>query len=194
MASLQGKTIRLRPLEISDLDLLYQWENDSDSWRWGNNPTPMSRFFLEQYVLNARNNIYEDKQLRLVIEDKSSGRQAGAIDLFDFDPRHLRAAVGILVSAEHRNKRMGSQALDLVIGYARDVLCLKQLYCTISANNPGSLRLFRRKGFAMAGTLKNWRLHQGEWMNEYFLQLVFPEGAAPSQSAAFTEDPNSVAE
>lgn len=194
MASMQGKTIRLRPLEIFDLEMLYQWENDSDSWRWGNNPTPMSRFFLEQYILNARNNIYEDEQLRLIIEEQSTGRQVGAVDLFDFDPRHLRAAVGILVGAEHRNKQMGSQALDLLIEYTRDVLCLKQLHCTISDINPGSMRLFRRKGFVLAGTLKNWRLHQGEWINVHILQLVFPGDKGPSESTALSGDQTSTVE
>ena len=54
-------------------------------------------------------------------------RTIGAADLYDFDPFHLRAAVGILVEAEERQQGYGLQALQLLEEYAFRFLHLRQL-------------------------------------------------------------------
>ena len=174
MKFLEGQRIVLRPIEIDDLDVLYQWENDSEHWHTSNNLNPHSRFFLEQYILNAGNNIYDDKQLRLVIANRDS-QQIGIIDLFDFDPHHKRAAVGIIIGKEYRNKGYGTEALDLLIKYAKTVLNLKQLHCGIGFDNAHSMKLFQSKGFEVTGTRKSWRLHERKWLDEHFLQLIFDQ-------------------
>ncbi len=171
MELLKGKNIRLRPVEIEDLNVLYEWENDTDNWHTSNNLNPHSRFFLEQYILNAQNNIYEDKQLRLVILDRHN-KQIGIIDLFDFDPHHRRAAVGIILAPEFRNKGYGSDALDVLIAYAGGFLNLKQLHCGVGVDNLHSIRLFEKKGFIVTGTRISWRLHKGTWKDELFMQLM----------------------
>ncbi len=174
MKFLEGKRITLRPIEIDDLEALYKWENDSENWHTSNNLNPHSRFFLEQYILNASNNIFEDKQLRLVIADKE-GRQIGIIDLFDFDPHHKRAAVGIIIGKEYRYQGYGSEALSLLIVYASKVLNLQQLYCGVGVQNEHSMKLFQNKGFIVTGTRKSWRLQERKWLDEHFLQLIFDQ-------------------
>jgi diamine N-acetyltransferase len=172
MLIFEGKDIRLRPMEITDLEVLYEWENHPDNWEAGTNHTPLSRFFLEQYIINAQNNIYDDKQLRLIIEDRQ--RQAvGTIDLFDFDPHNRRAGIGILIAHPHRKKTYANQALGLILNYARKILCLRQLYCSVEENNTKSLSLFHKNGFETTGKHRQWTLRQNEWVDEWFLQCVF---------------------
>ncbi len=180
MKFFEADRIILRPIEIEDLDVLYQWENDSENWHTSNNLNPHSRFFLEQYILNAANNIYEDKQLRLVIADKP-GRQIGIIDLFDFDPHHKRAAVGIIIGKEYRHQGYGSEALNLLTKYANKVLNLQQLYCGVGIKNEHSMKLFQNNGFIVTGTRKSWRLHEQEWLDEHFLQLIFDQQGEDAQ-------------
>lgn len=169
---LKGENVMLRPVEMKDVDALYLWENDPENWLVSNTVTPYSRFFLEQYVVGAQNNIYADKQLRLIIEDKQ-GKTCGAIDLFDFDPHNRRAAVGILIEAGSRGKGIGTQALQLVIDYARNILNLHQLHCTIDFDNARSLYLFQKMGFELAGRRNQWTWRSDGWMDEHFLQLIF---------------------
>ena len=88
--------IKLRPLEPADIDLLYQWENDLSIWEISNTKTPFSKHVLAQYIVEAAKDIYETKQLRLIIQNENL-EAVGAIDLFDFDPYHLRAGVGVLI-------------------------------------------------------------------------------------------------
>lgn len=171
MKYLNGKRIKLRPIEIDDLNVLYEWENDTENWHTSNNLNPHSRFFLEQYILNAQNNIYEDKQLRLVIVTYEQ-QQIGIIDLFEFDPHHKRAAIGIILAPDMRNQGYGSEALELLIEYADKALSLNQLYCGVGVGNDHSVNLFEKKGFKITGTRKAWRLHEGKWKDEHFMQLL----------------------
>lgn len=172
MKPLQGKRISLRPIEIEDLEAIYRWENDSENWNHSNHLNPFSRFFLEQYILHSENNIYTDKQLRLMIET-AGGEAVGLIDLFDFDPHHRRAAVGILIDPMQQRRGYASEALDLVIAYARDILSIKQLHCGIGEENKHSMRLFQNHGFELTGTRRAWRLDGGRYKDEHFLQLLF---------------------
>jgi len=81
----------------------------------------------------------------------------GLVDLFDFDPYHLRAGVGVLIARnEDRRKGYATEALKVLISYAFEVLQLNQLYANVSASNTASLRLFQNLGFTKVGVKKDW--------------------------------------
>jgi len=167
----QGK-ITLRPPEPGDLELLYLWENDMELWELSNTKAPFSRHLLAEYLKNAAKDIYETKQLRLIIENEAK-RAVGAIDLFDFDPFHLRAGVGILIHNKgDRNQGYASGALAALSNYSLHVLGLKQLYANIAEDNAQSLRLFEKAGFRPAGRKEKWLKTPGGWKDELFLQKV----------------------
>ncbi len=172
MQPLNGKTLKLRAMEPSDIDVMYEWENDPETWIYSNTQTPFSRFYLEQYIINSHSDIYTEKQLRLVINNKK-GETIGCVDLFEFDPKNRRAGVGILITKEHRKKGYAAETLDIVINYAKNILSLHQLFCNIAANNKQSIELFKKKGFTEAGCKKEWLLSEDQWLDEYFFQLLF---------------------
>lgn len=170
---LENKNIRLRALEKNDLDYLYKWENDTAVWYLSNTLIPFSRYTLEQYIEAARQDIYEAKQLRLVIEHKDSGKALGTVDLFDFDPFHSRAGTGILIADKsERKKGYASEALDTHLNYCTNILDLKQVYCNILENNEDSMKLFISKGFVITGSKKDWIKAGDEWLTQYFLQKI----------------------
>jgi len=168
---LKGKNIVLRPLELRDVDNIYQWENNPENWVVSSTTTPFSKFFLEQFVLNSQNNIFTDLQLRLAIED-AAGNLAGVIDLFEFDPLNRRAGVGILIESKMRKQGYASQAIEVICNYARNVLNLHQLYCSIGSDNEVSLKLFEKAGFEVTGKRREWTWRPEEWRDEYFLQKI----------------------
>ena len=173
MHILESENIKLRAPEPEDLDVLYQWENNTEIWYLSNTLTPFSKYSLKKFIENSHLDIYESKQTRFIIELKSEQRQIGAIDLYDFDAYHLRAGVGILISArEDRRKGYAGESLQILSNYCFTTLGLKQLYCSITENNQESLRLFIRKGFVITGQKKDWIKSGEKWMTEYFLQLI----------------------
>jgi len=171
----KGKRLQLRAVEPSDIDLLYEWENDPSIWKVSNTLSPYSRFQIEEYVMNVQNDIYASRQLRLMIVGHSgeiSGKHIGAIDLFDFDPFNLRAGIGILVREEYRRNGFAAEALELLIRYAFDTLNLRQLYSNITPINTSSISLFEKYGFERCGIKKDWIRTGNRWMEEWMFQLV----------------------
>ncbi len=177
---ISGKNILLRALEPDDIGIMYEWENDPLNWPVSGTLTPFSRYTMEQFVNASNQDIFTSKQLRLAIDTKTNQngepKTIGYIDLYDFDPAHLRAGVGILIGKKNqRGKGFGLESLHLLSKYAFGTLRLHQLYCHIQVNNEPSIRLFSAAGFKCTGELVDWTLHNGAWVNVYFMQKMFPE-------------------
>lgn len=172
MALLENDRIRLRALEPEDLDWLYRAENDTQVWQAGATLTPFSRYVLREYIAASHRDIFELKQLRLVVELRDTEKTAGMIDLFDFDPYHRRAGVGILVDSACRRSGVATQALDLLVDYAFSFLHLHQLYAHVPVANQASKALFSRCGFTVAGVLSDWLAVAGGYRDVWMMQRV----------------------
>lgn len=170
---LKTKRLLLRGLEPEDLDFLYRIENNTAFWQVSNTLTPYTRFVLKQYLEQSHLDIYTAKQLRLVIAFNDKPSEAiGAIDLFDFDPFHMRAGVGIVIQEDNQKNGFASEALDVLIGYCFNHLKLHQIYCNITSSNVGSKRLFENKDFELIGVKKDWTRTADGWKDELQYQLI----------------------
>jgi diamine N-acetyltransferase len=173
MITLTGNTIYLRALEPEDLEFVYTIENNENIWEVSNTQTPYSKFLIKQYLENAHQDIYEAKQLRLAICKNNDNTVIGLIDLFEFDPLHNRAGIGIVIQNENdRNQGFGKEALELLIKYAFTKLNLHQLFANIGTKNKSSLQLFTTFGFQKIGIKKEWNLVNGNYQDEAIYQLL----------------------
>ncbi len=164
--------IRLRALEPEDIDILYKWENDSSLWALSNSRAPFSKHILAQYLKEATKDIYEQKQVRFIIQ-ANDYIPLGTIDLFDFDPYHQRAMVGILIhDPGYRNKGYASDALSALEKYAIHALGIRQLCANISEDNTASIHLFEKAGYKVTGIKKQWLRVKDGWKDEWFLQKL----------------------
>ncbi len=173
MQTLQGNLIHLRALEPTDLDFLYQLENDEKVWEVSNTTKPFSKFILTEYLENSHRDIYEVKQLRLVICAAEENKAVGFIDLFDFEPKHERVGVGILIfDVKDRGKGFAAEALKMIGNYASVHLKVHQLYAAISEDNKNSIRLFEKVGYIKTGEKKDWIITENGFKDEWFYQLI----------------------
>lgn len=164
--------IKLRALEPEDIELLYEWENNMAIWEVSNTKAPYSKHILAQYLVDSKQDIYALKQLRLIIQNESD-KAIGAIDLFEFEPYHLRAGIGILIhDEEQRKKGYASDTLEAISVYAMEVLGLKQLYANIAADNSDSILLFEKAGFKPIGRKKDWLKSLRGWKDELLYQKI----------------------
>ena len=112
MTMIAGKPqVRLRALEPEDLDILYRYENDSSLWEVGTTIAPFSRKQLYDYIAGYSNDIYAERQLRLMVDDAATGETVGTVDITDFSPADMRAQAGILIGPGHQRRGYGTAAL-----------------------------------------------------------------------------------
>lgn len=171
MLSLEANICRLRALEPSDVDMLYLWENDPEVWRVSGTVAPLSYERLCSFVQEQSYDIYATRQMRLVVE--AEGVAVGTVDIFDFDPQHLRFGVGVLIYAqENRRRGYARAALEAVAGYAREVLGLKQIWASVASDNVASVALFESLGFERCGLRRDWLRRGAEYVDVYEYQLL----------------------
>jgi diamine N-acetyltransferase len=149
-------------------------------WADSDTHNPLSRHDLHQYIENTTGDIYRDGQLRLIIEDSQlstvncqlstlnsqlstvncqlSTNIVGCIDLFDFDARNRKAAIGMYIAPEARGKGVGKQAVQWLLDYAFNFLHLRMVYAIISVNNVACSRLYEQMDFLPSSPLRAWTL------------------------------------
>lgn len=161
--------VRLRAMEPEDLEFLYRIENDEAVWNVGNTNVPYSRSVLLDYITSSRADIYADRQVRMVIES-GSREPVGFVDLVDFDPRHSRAELGIVVERSFRGQGYASSALLKICDYAREVVGLHQIYAIVGKDNDVCVKLLKNFGFQANTELKGWLRRGDGYENAYLFQ------------------------
>ncbi|GAB6121593.1 GNAT family N-acetyltransferase [Dysgonomonas termitidis] len=170
---LKNSYISLRAVEPEDLDQLYGWENSTALWVHGNTLAPYSKLILRQYINDALEmDIFQSKQLRLMIDLTDEKVTIGTIDLYEIDAHNRRAGIGILIDEAFRQKGYASQALSLMGDYAFNFLYLHQLYAYISVSNTNSIRLFEKAGYKEVGIFKDWIQRVDKFEDVQLSQLV----------------------
>lgn len=172
MKTLKGTSVYLRAIEPKDLDFLFEIENDEDLWEVSGTQTPYSKFVLKQYLEQAHLDIYQAKQLRLVIAKIDSNLPIGLIDLFDFDPQHKRVGMGIVITAENQGQGFAKESIELLVNYCFNLLQMHQIYCNILEDNTKSRTLFKQLGFVEIGLKKDWNFYKNNFKNEILLQRI----------------------
>ncbi len=153
---LSDDKLRLRALEPTDLDVLFQWENNTELWRVGSTIAPFSRKQLWDYIKNYDADIFTTRQLRLMIEEITSGMQVGMIDLFDFDPINNHAYLGLLIDKNWSGLGYGFRSVKIIEDYCIRYFGLHQLVLIIAVDNIPCINLFEKLGYKNTGILKSW--------------------------------------
>lgn len=160
----------LRAAEPEDLDLMYLIENDTSLWNCGSTNVPYSMYSLRRFIEQTGNDINTDGQVRLVIALNENRNAIGFVDLQNYDLRHRRAEVGIVILPEWQCQGLGSEVLSVLSRYAHQHLLIHQLYALVSAANLAAQALFRKAGYKRTATLQHWLCNGEEWQDAMLYQ------------------------
>jgi len=172
MLSFGSEHIHLRALEPEDLSFLEQIENEEKLWHLSNTQTPFSRDTLKRYIDNGHRDIFDIKQLRLVICENNSEKPFGFVDIYEFSPNHKRAGLGIIVDKDYQGKGFAREAIKSVLKYGFDHLDLHQFFAYIELSNKKSIKLFENCGFVKTGERKDWNYHHKKFHTEAIYQNI----------------------
>ena len=164
--------VRLRAMEPEDLELLYQIENDTLLWNVGSTNVPYSRYTLHDYIATSSDDIYTDRQVRMMVENRE-GRVVGIADVVNFDAKHRRAEVGVIILNHLRRQGYGYNTLLCLDDYAQRILHLHQLYAMIAADNHAAIDLFSKADYQLVARLTEWLYDGKEYHDALLMQRFF---------------------
>lgn len=163
--------IKLRAIEPEDLDFLYTIENNVSLWNVGTTNVPYSRYTLHDYIAHANDDIYSDRQVRLIVENEEE-KTVGIADVVNFNPQHQRAELGIVIQEPYRHKGYAYAAIKEMLNYSLRVLHLHQVYVIIDDQNEVAKKLFNKLSFKESAKLSHW-LFDGHAYRDAILMQCF---------------------
>lgn len=153
---MRSKNIHLRALEPEDLELFMEIENDTSLWNCSDTSVPYSRFAIKNYIATSTNDIYADRQVRLVACLNIDDTPVAFADITNFSPRHSRAEVGIVVFPAYRCKGIATETLSILEDYAHKHVLIHTLYSIARADNYAAIKIFNKAKYKRIATLPQW--------------------------------------
>ena len=160
---LEGRLVRLRALERSDVERAYTWVNDREVTQYLLLRFPMSRGQEEKYLAEAaeQGNCYAD--VRLAIETKD-GVHIGMCGLHHASPEDRHASLGIMVGDKsYWSNGYGSDAVMTLLRFAFDQMNLNKVELGVFEFNERAIACYRKCGFVEEGRRREHYFQDGRY-------------------------------
>jgi ribosomal-protein-alanine N-acetyltransferase len=145
--------IRLRPIEVSDLDSIHQLHSlpETDEFNALGIPNTIeeTRSIIEPWI--ADNKLSEIKNYTFAIEDKSNGEFMGLFGFKIGNEKYNRGEVWFKIHSDHWNKGFASESLKAVIDFGFDTLKLHRIEAGCAVANMGSIKVLEKAGMIREG-------------------------------------------
>lgn len=166
----EGGRIFLRPLEVSDLDLLQGWVNDPEIHQFLGRNLPVNKVREREWLENQGKS---ESDVVVGIALKEDSRLIGSCGLHRIALPNRSAELGILIGdAASQSRGYGSEAMRLLCGFGFDSLGLHRIELRVYAYNPRAIRCYGKCGFRVDGILREGRFWAGEWHDILVMSLL----------------------
>lgn len=170
---LSDSKLTLRAVEVTDVDTMMAWENDSSQWDTSSTIAPFSRKQLWDYAVTYDGDIYASGNLRFIIVENESGKSAGSVDIYNFDKFHNRAYIGMYIAPEFRGMGYSEAAMKMAVNYCCEFLGMKQIVAEVAMDNASSIRMLTSCGFTKCGEMKCWLRRGKKYVDAALMQYLY---------------------
>lgn len=160
---LQGKQVRLRALEATDLERLYEWMNDRDVTRFLMARYPLSRSDEEKWLAETvgKNGFAHD--VRLAIETEN-GTHIGVVGLHAIGPEDRAAELGIMIGDKaFWSNGYGTDAMLTILRFAFEQMNLHRVSLGVIEYNERGYACYRKCGFVEEGRSRDATYRDGRY-------------------------------
>ena len=161
---LEGKSVRLRQIEESDLPKLRDWRNSSYIRAYTREYRPLNMLNQKKWFESL---LMDQSNIMFVIEKKDKEEIIGCCGLTHINWKEGHGEVSIYIGEEKwQEKGYASAALHLLLKYGFGELRLHRIYAIIFEYNESSIRLFEKNGFTLEGKYREARFLDGKFHDE----------------------------
>lgn len=164
---LEGRLIRLRPLEANDAELTFQWRH-SERAQYLNPGAPSIEAQREWILRNVQSG-----DMNFIIEYKEV--PVGMIALVDINYIHRSFSVGRLLIGDEATVGNAPVVFDtetVLLDYAFETLNMHSMYGEVMGTNTGVLKLRKYLRYQQAGVFKEHYCVNGEYVDSVLFSLL----------------------
>jgi len=163
-----GKSIRIRPVEKTDLDLFYTWMSKQEHVGGFMDAHLVHK---ESFIEGMEVLIKDKSKLYTMIED-SNGKPIGIMNYREVPGSATTFEIGILIAESSvRGKGIGNECLQLFVDYIFNTKNVMRIQFLTRVENAGMKVIGEKAGFALEGVLKKYKLEQGDY-RDYCIMAV----------------------
>jgi [ribosomal protein S5]-alanine N-acetyltransferase len=169
---IEAARVRLRHLEETDVDALYEIFSNVEAMRYWSSPPYANRAEAEK-LLAEIHELFEKKTLfQWGIALKSDNRIIGTTTLFRLDDQSLRAEIGYILNRKFWGNDYVNEALNALLDFAFEKMNLRRIEADVDPRNAASIRTLERLGFRREGLLRERWFVNGEIQDALFYGLL----------------------
>lgn len=170
MKIIQGEKVRLRPITMSDTELIVKWRN---------NPRVRENFIFQEQFTNEmheewmHSRVSTREVVQYIIEDIDMDRPVGSVYFRDIDQINGSAEYGIFIGEDMaRGKGLGSETACLFSQFGFDVLGLHRIFLRVLGENQNAYRSYEKAGFKTEGIARDMVYLNGKYHDVIFMAVL----------------------
>jgi RimJ/RimL family protein N-acetyltransferase len=171
---MDGKLVRLRGYEKSDLDAVMMWVNDEEVTQFLRDEIfayPVSRAEEERFIEHAQTPSHTSHEF--AIETLADRTYLGGIGLHDIDWILRSAEAGIVIgNKEYWGKGYGTDAMKLLMRLAFDRMNLHSLWLRVYDFNTRAIASYEKCGFRRWGVLRDGKFIRGRYHDTVVMGIL----------------------
>lgn len=167
-----GENIYLSPINVEDYEIYTKWMNDSSVT--DNIGSTQKVTTLEKEKEWLENNNKENGFTFAIVTNED--KLIGNCSLFDIDFINGKATLGIFIGDEkYRNKGLGKEAINLLIGYGFNTLNLNNIMLTVFSFNERAIKCYKKVGFKEFGRRRGDTLKNNKRYDTIYMDIIREE-------------------
>jgi RimJ/RimL family protein N-acetyltransferase len=159
---IEGKLVRLRALEPTDVERAYQWINDREVTQFLMARYPFSLVDEQNFLADAsKNNSFTD--MRVAIETKE-GVHIGICGLHRARPEDRNAELGIMIGdRSYQSSGYGTDTMLTLLRFAFEQMNLHKVALGVFEFNSRAMTVYRKCGFVEEGRFREDYYQDGRY-------------------------------
>lgn len=171
---IEGKKIRIRAIEKTDIDEIMKWINDPEVMKNLLMRYPVSRFQEEKWIENALSS--DNPRNKVFALETHDGIYLGGIGLHAIDWENRNAEAGIVIGKkEYWNKGYGTDAMITLLEFAFNQMNMHRVYLRVFGYNLRGVKSYEKCGFKKEGVLRKDRYQNGEYHDTIIMGILRDE-------------------
>jgi len=177
-----GDKVRLRGIELSDLDSIMKNWNNLKLRQFLSSPMPFSREEEEEWIKKTWEERRKGQAYQFAIEHKETKEFLGTAGLFDFDNFARSAELGIAIHAENNwGKGYGTDTMKVLLKFGFDYLNLNRIQLRVFDFNIRGISTYKKIGFIEVGKHRKAFFKDGEYHDVIFMDILKEEWKKDNQ-------------
>jgi RimJ/RimL family protein N-acetyltransferase len=172
---IEGEKVRLRSVELSDLDEIMKHWNKMELRKLVGNLAlgPASRNDEEEWIKNTWKQRRERRAFIFAIETTSEDKLIGTLGLHGCDWTNRSAVLGIAIyDPKNRGRGYGQEAINLLLDFAFKTLNLNRVELETYDFNQRAQKCFKKVGFREVGRKRKAHFVNGKYHDIIVMDIL----------------------